>query len=78
MSGMLPDRPAVTLNAEGVRRAVTGREIGPADIEMAGGPAHQSSTGFTLVRLVDTAGQLVGVGEPSGTPGLLHPSVVLK
>jgi hypothetical protein len=30
------------------------------------------------VRLVDAAGDLVGVGEPSVAPGLLHPSVVLR
>jgi len=30
-----------------------------------------------FVRLVDSAGELVGIAEPAATPGLLHPSIVL-
>ena len=30
------------------------------------------------VRLVDQSGQLVGIGEPTGVPGVLHPAVVLR
>ena len=30
------------------------------------------------VRLVDQLGQLVGIGEPTSVPGVLHPAVVLR
>jgi len=78
MSSMLPGWASVTLNADGVRRAITGCEIGLADIQAASEPELRIATGTALVRLVDTAGELVGVGEPSVTRGLLHPSVVLR
>jgi tRNA pseudouridine55 synthase len=78
MSSMLPGWASVTLNAGGVRRAITGCELGPADIQAASEPELQVATGAALVRLVDTAGELVGVGEPSVTGSLLHPSVVLR
>jgi hypothetical protein len=29
------------------------------------------------VRLMTEGGHLLGIAEPTGTPGLLHPSVVL-
>ena len=72
MSCMLPDWSAV------IRRAITGRDIGPADIQASPGPADRPGSGSALVRLVDAAGDLVGAGEPSATPGVLHPSVVLR
>ena len=78
MSCMLPDWSAVILNDAGIRRAITGRDIGPADIQASPGPADRPGSGSALVRLVDAAGDLVGVGEPSATPGVLHPSVVLR
>ena len=78
MSCMLPEWSSVMLNAAGVRRATTGRDIGPADIQTSPEPGHGCGSGSRLVRLVDGAGELVGVGEPSNTPGLLHPSVVLR
>ena len=34
-----------------------------------------ATSGF--VRLLDQSGQLVGIAEPTGAPGILHPSVVL-
>jgi tRNA pseudouridine55 synthase len=97
MAGMLPEWASVTLNAEGVRRAIAGRDIGPADVQASSestrlwGPTTHDQRSATNdpthdqrlktndhVCLVDGAGELVGVGEPSHTPGLLHPSVVLK
>jgi tRNA pseudouridine55 synthase len=68
---MLPALAAVTLTADGVRRAAHGQEIRPADCLEA------ANLGQPLVRLLDQGGELVAVGEPAGTPGLLHPSVVL-
>ena len=72
---MLPGLASVTLTAEGVLRAVHGREL-----EMDGGAGMTTSacardSGF--VRLLDQSGQLVGIAEPTAAPGILHPSVVL-
>lgn len=69
---MLLGLSAVTLTSEGVRRAMHGRDLGPADLEDAvtGAPGD-------WVRLVDPAGELVAIGRLSDTPGLLHPSIVL-
>ena len=66
MRQMLPDFPAVTLPPDDVRKAINGRDI-PAVIGSA-----------LVVRLLDEAHDLVGLGEPCGTPGLLHPSVILR
>jgi tRNA pseudouridine55 synthase len=62
---------AVVLTDAGRRRARQGLEIGPGDI-MSG-----SLTDVGAVRLIDVRGELVGVGEPGRSAGLLHPSVVL-
>jgi len=72
LADMLPAFASVTLTAEGVLRAVHGRELGPADTEK-GLPARASS----FVRLLDQSGQLIGLAEPVGSSSLLHPSVVL-
>jgi tRNA pseudouridine55 synthase len=72
LAEMLPALAAVTLTAEGVLRAVHGRELGPADTER-GLPGRTSS----FVRLLDQSGQLIGIAEPVGSRPLLHPSVVL-
>jgi tRNA pseudouridine55 synthase len=74
LADMLPELTSVVLNTEGVRRAVHGRELGPADTERRLGI---DAAGSRLVRLVDSSGQLVGIAVPAATPGLLHPSVVL-
>jgi tRNA pseudouridine55 synthase len=70
LSGMLPGLAAVTLTADGVRHAGHGRDLGPGDFI---GP----SSGARWLRLVDADGNLVGLAEPVGAAGLLHPSVVL-
>jgi tRNA pseudouridine55 synthase len=72
LAEMLPAFASVTLTAEGVLRAVHGRELGPADTER--GLAGRASS---FVRLLDQSGQLVGIAEPVGATPLLHPSVVL-
>ncbi|MBI3490796.1 MAG: hypothetical protein HY047_03235 [Acidobacteria bacterium] len=68
---MLPRLSPVVLTADGVRRARYGRDLGPADVEKG-----DVSVPF-FCRLLDPAGELVGIGEPSAASGLLHPSVVL-
>jgi tRNA pseudouridine55 synthase len=71
MSAMLPGLAPVVLTAGGVLHAQQGRELGPQD-----GVAPRTGAA-DRVRLLDEAGELVGIGEPSSTPGLLHPSVIL-
>ncbi len=71
MSRMLTALSAVVLTPEGVRHATFGRNLGPADF------AHPSMGAGAWLRLVDPAGDLVGIAEPTAAPGVLHPSVVL-
>jgi tRNA pseudouridine55 synthase len=72
LDAMLPHFPAVVLTDEGLLRAVHGRNISAA--EVASGSL--ASTG--PARLVDQLGRLVGIAEPTGVSGVLHPSVVLR
>ncbi len=66
MESMLPGFAQVVLTDETLLRALHGRDIAAPD------------RGFGPVRLVDELGQLVGIAEPTGVPGVLHPSVVLR
>jgi tRNA pseudouridine55 synthase len=72
---MLPGLASVTLTAEGVLRAVHGREL--AMDRGAGMMTSASARDSGFVRLLDQSGQLVGIAEPTAAPGILHPSVVL-
>jgi tRNA pseudouridine55 synthase len=82
LADMLPGLASITLTAEGVLRAIHGREL---DIQKGLGISESGwaigdsgwvrDSGF--VRLLDQSGQLVGIGEPTDAPGILHPSVVL-
>jgi hypothetical protein len=72
---MLPGLSSVTLTAEGVLRAVHGREL--AMDRGAGMMTSASARDSGFVRLLDQSGQLVGIAEPTAAPGILHPSVVL-
>jgi len=76
MESMLPQFGEVVLTDEGLLRALHGRNISPAEVASAN-PANLEHPG-NPVRLVDQIGQLVGIGEPTGIPGVLHPSVVLR
>jgi tRNA pseudouridine55 synthase len=71
---MLPGFERVVLTVQGVRRAVVGREIGPADA-LSGFPPLPGSDG--PFRLTTEAGALVGIATAGHVPGLLHPLVVL-
>ena len=66
---LLPAIPSVVLTEDGVRRALHGNLL-PAS-------AHESALPLTArVRLLDAAGQLVGIAELE-PGGLLHPVIVL-
>jgi tRNA pseudouridine55 synthase len=90
LADMLPRVPAATLTAEGVARALHGRDIGPGDLW--GEPSALSPEPFTarlqsfsfpdltdrpLVKLLDQTGTLIAIAQPTGGGGLLHPSIVL-
>jgi tRNA U55 pseudouridine synthase TruB len=82
LTRMLPGLAPVVLTPEGARRATHGRDLGPGDTEKAdahlfGTAAADRSRDCRSVRLLDGSGQLIGIGEPARTPGLLHPAVVL-
>ena len=73
LARMLSDLAAITLTSEGLAHAVHGRNVGPGDTEQG---AWRADAPF--VRMLDSAGELVGVASPADAPGFLHPSVVLK
>jgi tRNA pseudouridine55 synthase len=71
LTALLPQFPAITLTDEGLRWVSHGRMIGPRHLS---GPPPE---GVAWVRLMGQDGTLVALGEPAGTSGALHPSVVL-
>jgi tRNA pseudouridine55 synthase len=83
---LLLDLPAVALSPEGVRRVTHGMELRPVDFT-GGGTLASPPPGErgTLAppppgrhwRLLSPDGKLLGLAEPSKTPGFLHPAVVL-
>jgi tRNA pseudouridine55 synthase len=80
MAAILSGLSPVVLTPEGVRKAIHGRDLGPADVQKGAGPLFKDSRGEgspVLVRLLDSGGELIGIAGPAVTPGLLHPSVVL-
>jgi tRNA pseudouridine55 synthase len=77
---MLPAFPSVRLTPQGVSRARHGQELEQGDWaepspEVAG--AKTPPDGERLFRLLNPAGDLVGLARPGRRPGLLHPSIVL-
>ena len=76
LAQMLPELTALTLTREGVRRAGHGLDLGPADFG-DGLVALASPGGARPFRLLDAAGDLIGVAEPIEGSALLHPAVVL-
>jgi tRNA pseudouridine55 synthase len=72
MARMLTTLPAVALSDEGVQHARHGRPLGPEDLCA---PLPRGTAGFA--RLLDRAGDLVGVAETARAPGVLHPVVIL-
>ena len=78
LADMLPRLASVVLSAQGVRRAVNGCELRLVDTEGGFGIREAGSVVSGFVRLLDSRGELVGIAQPAVTPGLLHPSVVLR
>jgi tRNA pseudouridine55 synthase len=76
LAHMLPGLTALTLTPEGARRAGHGLDLGPADFT-GGFVACAAPGGAGMFRLLDAAGDLLGVAEPIEGSGLLHPAVVL-
>jgi tRNA pseudouridine55 synthase len=72
LSRMLPEVTALSLTTEGVTRAVHGRDVRPEDVCQGVAAGARG-----LVRLLDPAGDLVGVAAPKEGTALLHPFVVL-
>ena len=73
MERLLPDLPAIRLDAEAARRAGHGNDIPvPAGF---GGPDVAAAQ---AVRLFAPDGSLLGLARPSERAGFLHPAVVLK
>ena len=72
LEAMLPQFGAVVLTDDGLLRVLHGRDIGAAQA------ASGSCEAIGPIRMVDQTGQLVGIAEPTGVPGILHPSVVLR
>jgi tRNA pseudouridine55 synthase len=80
LADMLPRMASVTLTADGVLRALHGREIRPADAlwTIDEGPRTEDQGPRTeFIRLLDQEGGLIGIATPAATAGALHPSVVL-
>jgi tRNA U55 pseudouridine synthase TruB len=77
LSRMLPGLSSVTLTSEGVRHAVHGRDLGPADMETGVRPPVTNGPYPLFVRLIDPAGDLVAIATLGNVSGLLHPAVVL-
>jgi tRNA pseudouridine55 synthase len=81
MGQLLTGLSSLVLTSDGVIRAGHGRDLGPADVEGAAEFARlvdATRAGVRFVRLLDREGGLVAIAEPGESPGLLHPSVVLK
>lgn len=83
---LLPDLPAVRLNARGAERTGHGNSVSPEDFgQMGSGPNWDGGGAQTgsgplrtgeRVRLFDEAGALIAIAE-AGADGLLRPSIVL-
>jgi len=71
LSAMLPKLPAVVLSGEGEDYLAHGRQIGPSQIVERREGAGES------VRLLGAGGDLLGMAEPAGLSGFLHPRLVL-
>jgi tRNA pseudouridine55 synthase len=74
LEALLPGVPAVVLTERGARRASHGNALAPEDLVTPGAAA--AAAAGRRIRLVDGAGALVGIAEPTPS-GLLHPVIVL-
>lgn len=76
---LLPELPAVCLNAQGARRVAHGQDVRPSDLDGPRGQAPPWADGRPgqWVRLFDEGGRLLALATPAGHEGVLHPAVVL-
>jgi tRNA pseudouridine55 synthase len=79
LARMLPELRRVVLTSAGIRRATTGRDVGPEDsltgfddLAAPGAPGVSDA-----VRLLTETGDLIGIAGPSKASGFLHPVLVL-
>jgi tRNA pseudouridine55 synthase len=79
LAGMLPRLAPVVLTADGVRKAIHGRELGVQDCVsgLSQSESRIPNPESRLYRLLDEAGALVAIARPASRPAALHPSVVL-
>ncbi|HEX4347983.1 MAG TPA: tRNA pseudouridine(55) synthase TruB [Vicinamibacterales bacterium] len=70
MRALLVDLPCAVLTGEGRSHALHGRELSDTDF-VSQAPREPR------IRLLDQAGELVGIAGAGRAPGLLHPSVIL-
>jgi len=81
MAEAIPALAAVTLTPEGVRRALHGRDLGPAEVSgnmlVRMGQTGRDGETASYVRVLDPAGELIAIAEAGRVPGFLHPLVVL-
>jgi hypothetical protein len=78
MADVLPGVPVFVLSADGAKRAANGCLLGRHDSASGQSAVPSSESSMPLVRLLDSAGHLVGIGRPSeSNPGFLHPAVIL-
>lgn len=70
---LLPSLPAADLTLEGDERVRQGRDVGPGHIS-GNRPLPPDAT---AIRLLSTGGQLIAIAERGGSPGFLHPAIVL-
>jgi tRNA pseudouridine55 synthase len=68
---MLTAYPAAALTEDGLRKARHGQTLRPGDVA-----AKAASVSTSAIRLLDPAGNLVGMATPDAL-GLLHPVVIL-
>ena len=75
LAAMLPGLSSAILTEAGERRVAHGLDLGAGDVqELRDGGEPGLTTG---IRLIDRRGDLLGIAEAAGRPGVLHPSVVL-
>jgi tRNA pseudouridine55 synthase len=73
LAAMLPGMPGVTLTEAGEKRARNGQTL---QSDACAGPWPALAAGGYL-RLLTRSGDLLGLASPGGSPGALHPAVVL-
>lgn len=74
---LLQDVAGLALTPAGVRRAISGCNLGPTDVAGEFPQLRADSSAARRVKLLDPTGDLVGIAEPIISTALLHPVVIL-